>query len=559
MGDGGGGAGASRRGLLMGRIFAWLGRQGVLLLLIVAALAFYQFAWPLVRPALTVESVRGEWVSMTDVAAELASAKTSALARLQTDKESLSRLTDKRLRDARAARRTELHSVENQLGKKPGFLGGLRPSVILSRERLKLRRGVLQVELAVLDGASDAEARQAAIRSTRGPKADYVESLRVKCDKANADVAAFNAKSLPEKVARNQIGGEANRLTQNARKRCQDFIKARGLRRKALDQYHEAMADYRKAQEIAATNTGTATEALKSFKPELAKRTVRDLFVRAAMVLAGIIVMPFLIRLIFFFILAPLAERRAAIRIAVPGHDHVPIPPSPASRVSIPVRLQEGEELLVRQDYLQTTSLAGRLATQWMIDWRTPLSSYASGLVFLTRIRGDGESTTVSAIRDPFAELTEVVMPEGSACVLHARSLVAVVQPIGRHIRITRHWRLFSLNAWLTLQLRYLAFHGPGRLIVMGGRGIRLEQAERGRVFGQDQLVGFSADLSYSVTRTETFWPYFFGREPLLKDKVREGHGILIIEEAPLSSRKGKGVRHGLEGAFDAGLKAFGL
>lgn len=543
----------------MRRVFTWLGRQGTVLLLIVAALAFYQFAWPLVRPALTVESVRGEWVSMTDVATKLEAAKASTMGRLEANLNSLSRLTGKELSDAKAVRRAELLSVENQLSQGPGFLGGLRPSAILARENLKLRRGVLQVELAVLDGSSDAEARQAAIRSIRGPKADYVEGLRVKCNKANADVAAFNAKSLPEKFARNQLVGEASRLTQNARKFCQDFIKARDLRRKALDQYRKAVADYRKAQEIAGAIVGTATKALKSLEPELAKRTVRDLFVRAAMVLAGIILAPFLIRLIFFFILAPLAERRASIRIVVPGSDHTRIPASPPSRVSIPVRLQQGEELLVRQDYLQTTSLAGRFATQWMIDWRTPLSSFASGLMFLTRIRGDGETTTLSAIRDPFAELTEVVMPEGSACVLHARSLVAVVQPIGRPIRITRHWRLFSLSAWLTLQLRYLIFHGPGRLIVMGGRGIRVEQAERGRVFGQYQLVGFSADLSYSVTRTETFWPYFLGRESLLKDKVREGHGILIIEDAPLSSRKGKSVRDGLEGAFDAALKAFGL
>ena len=83
--------------------------------------------------------------------------------------------------------------------------------------------------------------------------------------------------------------------------------------------------------------------------------------------------------------------------------------------------------------------------------------------------------------------------------MLHPRALVAVAQPEGRPVRITSHWRLFSLNAWLTLQLRYLVFHGPCRLVIKGGRGIRLERAERGRIFGQEQLVGFSADLAYSV------------------------------------------------------------
>lgn len=105
--------------------------------------------------------------------------------------------------------------------------------------------------------------------------------------------------------------------------------------------------------------------------------------------------------------------------------------------------------------------------------------------------------TTVSAVRDPFAEVTVVVLSDGASCVLQPRALAAVVQPIGQRLRVTGHWRLLSLNAWLTMQLRYLVFHGPARLVVQGGRGVRVERAERGRIFGQDQVVGFSSDLAY--------------------------------------------------------------
>jgi hypothetical protein len=125
-------------------------------------------------------------------------------------------------------------------------------------------------------------------------------------------------------------------------------------------------------------------------------------------------------------------------------------------------------------------------------------------------------------------------------------------------LRITSHWRLFSLHAWLTLQLRYLMFHGPGQLVLKGGRGIRVERAESGRLFGPDQLVGFSPDLSYTVTRTETFWPYFLGHEALFKDRVDAGGGILIIEEVPMVGGR-RGGRKGLEGAVDVALKAGGL
>ena len=79
-----------------------------------------------------------------------------------------------------------------------------------------------------------------------------------------------------------------------------------------------------------------------------------------------------------------------------------------------------------------------------------------------------------------------------------------------------------------------------------------------GRLFGPDQLVGFSLDLAYTVARTETFWPYFLGREALFKDRVDAGGGVLILEEAPMGGGR-TGSRKGLEGAFDVFLKAFGV
>ena len=87
---------------------------------------------------------------------------------------------------------------------------------------------------------------------------------------------------------------------------------------------------------------------------------------------------------------------------------------------------------------------------------------------------------------------------------------------------------------------------------------MRVEPVEHGRVFGQDQLVGFSAGLAYSVVCTETFWPYFLGREQLLRDKVDAGEGVLIVEESPVVGRSGAQARKGLEGAADVVLKAFG-
>lgn len=278
----------------------------------------------------------------------------------------------------------------------------------------------------------------------------------------------------------------------------------------------------------------------------------------AAFALALIIATPFLIRVFCYFVLAPIAMRRPSIRLRVPGSGSVAITPAAPSATSVAVRLSPGDELLVRQGYFQSGSLTTRSKTKWVLSWRRLFTSIATGLTFLVRIRGDGETTTISATRDGLAEVTILTLPEGAACVLQPHALAAVAQPILHPLRISRHWRLGSLNAWLTLQLRYLVFHGPALLVLKGGRGVRVEAVEQGRVFGQDQLVGFSADIAYSVTRTEPFWPYFFGHQPLLKDRVTGGAGVLIIEEAPLTARSGK-VRRGLEGMIDAGMKVFGM
>ncbi|GGE03200.1 hypothetical protein GCM10011529_07050 [Polymorphobacter glacialis] len=274
--------------------------------------------------------------------------------------------------------------------------------------------------------------------------------------------------------------------------------------------------------------------------------------------LAGIILLPLAIRTLFYWVLAPLASLQKPIRLLERA---APIaPPLGRSAVSKPVVLAPGEELLVKQGFVQTISHGGSKDTRLLLDYRYPVSSLASGLAFLTRVRAGspGDVTTVSATRDAFAEVVMLALPEGGAAVLQPRALVGVVQAVARPMRITSHWRLGTLNAWLTWQLRFLVFHGPAQVILKGGRGVRIELARGGRSIGHDQLIGFSAGLAYSTGRTETFLPYLFGQEPLLKDRVAAGEGLLIAEEAPMAGRRG-GVSRGLEGVVDAALKVFGI
>ncbi|MBB3981557.1 hypothetical protein GGR44_001204 [Sphingobium fontiphilum] len=370
-------------------------------------------------------------------------------------------------------------------------------------------------------------------------------------------------------VANQRAQCDTARSAEQTLKRLADAHKAADLTRYRMDEaYSRSITDA--ASAVRHADAGLRQDAQRattewkgSWRAKLriwsAQVGLRALLWKAGVALLIITISPFLIRLFCYYGVAPIAMRRPAIRLNIPGGAGRAIPLTARSATSVGIRLEDDEELLVRQDYLQTSSHEGAKGTQWFLDWRHPITSIATGLSFLTRIRGVGQLTTVSAVRDPFAEVSVLTLPAGASCVLRPRALAAVAQPRGRPLRIVTHWRIASLSAWLTLQLRYVVFHGPARLVIKGGRGVRVELAEQGRIFEQDQLIGFSADLAYSVTRAETFWPYFLGRTSLFKDHIRAGEGVLVIEEAPLSAERGGHARRGMEGLMDAVMKLFGM
>lgn len=295
---------------------------------------------------------------------------------------------------------------------------------------------------------------------------------------------------------------------------------------------------------------------------------VREYAPTAAWILASIILLPVGVKFVFYFVFAPLASRLPPICV-LPGasgtmHVHdgnggAATGRVKASAVSQALTITENEELLIHSEYLQSSFTGGEKDTKWLLDWTYPLSSLASGLVALTRIRAARPgSIVISATNNPLSEIAVLTLPAGSAIVLQPRSIVGVLTRMGCPVRITRHWRLGSLHAWLTLQMRYLVFHGDAKLIVQGCRGIRVEAAESGRSINQAATMGFSANVSYKTIRTETFWPYLTGKQALFNDCFTGESGCYIYEETPYCGRK-PGVGRGLEGLTDSVLKIFGI
>lgn len=289
----------------------------------------------------------------------------------------------------------------------------------------------------------------------------------------------------------------------------------------------------------------------------------------AIAVLIGIILLPIGIKAFFYFIVAPWAAARPPIRLLPSASGRILSPSAQGtpqdgrgrmSAVSQAIVLGENQELLIQPEYLQSTSLQARKTTKWLLNASFPFSSLLSGMFMLTRVSPAGaEPVVVAATKDPLSEVGIIDLADGAAFVCQPRSLAGVVQDRSNPIRISRHWRLGSLHAWLTLQLRFLVFHGPGQLVMKGCRGIRIESAGTGRLINQAATLGFSANLDYANTRCETFVSYWTGKEDLFNDLFTGGSGVYVYEEIPDLKRTSGIAGRGLEGITDTLLKVFGV
>jgi hypothetical protein len=292
--------------------------------------------------------------------------------------------------------------------------------------------------------------------------------------------------------------------------------------------------------------------------------SVRSQLLLAGGVLASIILAPVGIKALLYFVVAPWASRQKPICVLPdtgapldkPGHPVRMV----SSGVSLSILLEEDEELLLHSNYVQSASVASGKSIAWVLSWSYILTSLAAGMYALTRILPyRSEPTVVSSSQDASVEVALIEVPEGSAIIFHPHYLVGVVQKHDKPIRITSHWRLGHLHSWLTLQLRYLVFHGAARLIVKGCRGVRLESSGSGRLVNQAATLGFSANLQYSVTRCETFVSYWRGEQELFNDKFSGDSGFYIYEEMPSRTGTSGITGRGLEGLADSALKVFGI
>ena len=281
----------------------------------------------------------------------------------------------------------------------------------------------------------------------------------------------------------------------------------------------------------------------------------------AMSLLAAAILVPLAIKLCLYFVLVPLAAKQSPICLQPnsKARNQTGIA-NGKSAVSLSLEVAPDSELIVQPQYFHSAPDHCKTSSRHVLNAQYVMTSLAAGMYNLTSVQSDEPFlATVSSGQESLAELLRFEIGDGEALCLRPSNLVGIIQKRGAPVRISSHWRPSSLQAWLTLQIRYLVFHGPASIILKGCRGVRVESAAGGSAIEQASTVGFSANLNYSTIRTETVMAYLTGKKELLRDRFSGKSGVFIFEQMPDPSKRSGITGKGFGGVFDAVLKVFGV
>ncbi len=242
-----------------------------------------------------------------------------------------------------------------------------------------------------------------------------------------------------------------------------------------------------------------------------------------------------ILRIVLYFGVAPFVARGKTIRLAP---EPQALPEVSSREGSIHVSLWPGEILVVRSKYLAESTDAVNRRNRPLLDWSLPLTSFVSGLFSVAELHNrhvGGEHPVLLARTDhPDAVFAVAQISEGSSLILRPRFLAGVIHQAGHPVVIRSRWRLFNRQYWDTFQFRYMEFVGPCRLIVAAGHGLRVEQLVA-RDVGPKPIrrvaplaaIGFTPNLDCALVRTERFWRYLRGLDPLI-EMCFAGPGLVL-------------------------------
>lgn len=262
-----------------------------------------------------------------------------------------------------------------------------------------------------------------------------------------------------------------------------------------------------------------------------------------------LVLAPGVLRVVSYFVLMPLVKRaHRPIRLAAGSEEATAdLRTTPAQR-TLRIDLGAGEVLSARSEHVRPVQ--GQIRSRLLYDWSAPFISFAAGLYGLSRVTGDGEATsaTLATPDDPDSYLMRIDFRDHPGLVMRPRHVVGV---IGTPVLETR-WR-WGLHALATWQVRYIMFAGTGSLVVQGsGDVVATNPRGRSTRMEQNLVMGFDSRLVVGVNRTEVFWPYLWGRTPLV-DEEFAGSDPLFWQKSDTD-----GPRNPIAKVFNTFFSAFG-
>ena len=262
-----------------------------------------------------------------------------------------------------------------------------------------------------------------------------------------------------------------------------------------------------------------------------------------------VLLLPGVLRTVSYFLLMPVVTRmHTSIHLAAGSETATAELRTTAAQRTLTIELGAGEVLSARSEHVRPVQ--GPIHSRLLYDWTSPFISFAAGLYGLSRVTGDQHvsSATLATPGDPDSYLMRIDFEDHPGLVMHPRHVVGVIGT--PELKTRWRWGILSFATW---QVRYIMFAGSGSLIVQGcGDVVATSPRGRSTRMEQNLVMGFDSRLTVGVNRTEVFWPYLWGRTPLVDDEFT-GHHPLFWQKSTDA-----GPTNPIARTFDALFSALG-
>lgn len=371
------------------------------------------------------------------------------------------------------------------------------------------------------------------VRAQRGV-AQRVEEARLRVNAARQEWRAARSGLLDVERQLVRLRAEEppwyrplDRLQWNARVTALE--QAARTARAARDQAHAAWQGALEELAQVESQVNTAWTTLRG----AVRRTGWQVLGIAALVLLG----PPIWKAFWYYGLAALASARPPARL-LPSETPGRLRPATAGK-TLTVRITPERPLLARMDWVQQYAPGLTKRTRFLLEWRSPFTSFAAGLAELTQLRASAadQAGTVGLASgtDPHAHLLALELENHPGVVLKPGAVVAVAGDIT--LRPRWHWR--SLHPWIAGRVRHILFGGTGTVYVTGHGGVEPCGDPDPVVLEEALVLGYDARAAFATLRTETFWPYLRGRTSLFDYRFAGGHWVIRQTSAPARARAG--------------------